>query len=100
METQEETPNNEGEEIQVSVPTQGAAEPMQAEEELRPEAPSQMELVLNVGKLGLSVIDHRPRELVYLVMEKVDVLYGTGLGENVSRYFYYRICQGKCPFNW
>ncbi|KAG0557949.1 hypothetical protein KC19_11G167800 [Ceratodon purpureus] len=73
-------------EIEQAVPTQGATEPMQDEQERRPEAPSQMQITVGVGKFGLSIVDQQPRELVFLVMEKVDVVYATGLGENVSRF--------------
>lgn len=72
-------------EIEQTAPSQGATQPMQAEQERRPEAPSQMEITVGVGKLGLSIVDHQPRELIFFVMEKVDLCYATGLGENVSR---------------
>lgn len=75
----------QGDEIEQSVPSQGATEPMQDEHETRPEAPSQMEIVLRVHKFGLSVVDQYPRELIFFVMEKVDVIYAMGLGDNVSR---------------
>lgn len=76
----------QGDEIEQSVPSQGATEPMQDEHETRPEAPSQMEIVLRVHKFGLSVVDQYPRELIFFVMEKVDVIYAMGLGDNVSRF--------------
>lgn len=74
-----------GDEIEQLTPSQGAMQSMQDDQERRPEVPSQMEIIVGVGKLGLSIVDHQPRELVFLVMEKVDVVYATGLGENVSR---------------
>ena len=77
--------NGESDEIEQSVPTKGATEPMQDGQERRPEAPSQMQISVDIRKVGLSIVDQRPRELVFLVMEKVEVVYATGLGENVSR---------------
>ena len=77
--------NGGGDEIEQSVPTQGATEPMQDEQERRPGAPSQMQIVVGVGKFGLSIVDQQPRELAFLVMERVEVVYATGLGEDVSR---------------
>lgn len=74
-----------GGEIEQSIPTQGAMEPMHNDQERRPEPPSEMQIIVGIGKFGLSVIDNQPRELIFLVMEKVDVVYATGLGENVSR---------------
>lgn len=74
-----------GDEIEQTAPSQGATQPMHDVQERRPEAPSQMEISVGVGRLGLSVIDQTPRELIFFVTEKVDLVYATGLGENVSR---------------
>ncbi|KAG0604101.1 hypothetical protein M758_10G145000 [Ceratodon purpureus] len=75
-----------GDEIEQTAPSQGATQPMHDVQERRPEAPSQMEISVGVGRLGLSVIDQTPRELIFFVTEKVDLVYATGLGENVSRF--------------
>ncbi|KAG0571187.1 hypothetical protein KC19_6G218100 [Ceratodon purpureus] len=75
-----------GYEIEQTAPSQGVTQPMHDVQERRPEAPSQMEISVGVGRLGLSVIDQTPRELIFLVTEKVDLVYATGLGENVSRF--------------
>jgi len=80
-----QTKDVEGDEIEQTVPSQGATQPMQDDQERRPEAPSQMQITVGISKLGLSIVDHQPRELVFLVMEKVDLVYATGLGEDVSR---------------
>lgn len=77
--------NGGDDEIEQSVPTQGATEPMQDKQERRPEAPSQMQIIVGVRKFGLSVVDQQPRELIFFVVEKVEVVYATGLGESVSR---------------
>lgn len=44
-----------------------------------------MEIVLWVYKFGLFVVDQYLWELIFFVMEKVDVIYVMGLGDNVSR---------------
>ena len=51
-----------------------------------PDTVSPLELTIEVGVLGLSVIDHRPRELSYLYMERVYIAYCTGYdGGTTSR---------------
>lgn len=75
----------EGNEIEQLVSTQGATQPIHDDQERRAEAPSQMEIVLGVEVFGLSIIDQQPRELIFLVMKKVDIVFASGLGENVSR---------------
>ncbi|KAJ8444298.1 hypothetical protein Cgig2_019856 [Carnegiea gigantea] len=48
---------------------------------------SPVELTVEVGVLGLSVIDHKPRELSYLYMERVYIAYCTGYdGGTTSRF--------------
>lgn len=84
METQDNG-NIEGNEIEQSVPAEGATESIQDVQERRAEAPSQMEIVLGVDIFGLSIVDQQPRELIFLVMKKVDVVVASGLGEDVSR---------------
>ncbi|XP_021892866.1 uncharacterized protein LOC110810873 isoform X2 [Carica papaya] len=37
-----------------------------------------LELIVELGVVGISVIDHRPKELSYLYLEKVFVSYSTG----------------------
>lgn len=45
------------------------------------------ELIVDLGVVGISVIDQRPRELLYLYLEKVFISYSTGYDEgNTSRY--------------
>lgn len=75
----------EGNEIEQLVSTQVATQPIHDDQERRAEAPSQMEIVLGVEVFGLSIIDQQPRELIFLVMKKVDIVFASGLGENVSR---------------
>jgi hypothetical protein len=102
METQGDKKNHAEEkdgEIEASVPTQGAMEPMQAGHEGRPETPSQMEVVLGVGRLGFSVIDSQPRELIFLVVDDVQVTYATGLGDNVSRFASWHEIE-ECDVNY
>ncbi|KAL6008537.1 hypothetical protein ACLOJK_034050 [Asimina triloba] len=46
-----------------------------------------MELIIELGVFGISVIDHRPRELLYLYLERVFVSYSTGYdGGTTSRF--------------
>jgi len=48
-----------------------------------------LELIIELGILGVSLIDHRPRELLYLYLEKVFVSYSTGYDVGTtSRYLY------------
>lgn len=72
-------------EIEQSVATQGATLSVQSDQERGAEVPSQMEIVLGVETFGLSIVDQQPRELIFLVMKKVDIVFASGLGENVSR---------------
>ena len=47
---------------------------------------SPFEVTVELGVLGISVIDHRPRELSYLYLEKVYIAYSTGYdGGTTSR---------------
>ncbi|KAJ4846821.1 hypothetical protein Tsubulata_004613 [Turnera subulata] len=41
-------------------------------------ATTPMELVVELGAVGVSIIDHRPKELSYLYLERVFVSYSTG----------------------
>ncbi|KAK6146409.1 hypothetical protein DH2020_020278 [Rehmannia glutinosa] len=43
-----------------------------------PEQGSPLELILELGVIGISVVDHRPRELAYLYVEKLFLSYSTG----------------------
>ncbi|KAI3453469.1 hypothetical protein Pfo_010132 [Paulownia fortunei] len=52
-----------------------------------PEQGSPLELILELGVVGISVVDHRPRELAYLYMEKFFISYSTGYdGGTTSRF--------------
>ncbi|GFP96481.1 vacuolar protein sorting-associated protein 13c [Phtheirospermum japonicum] len=52
-----------------------------------PEQGSPMELILELGVIGISIIDHRPRELAYLYVEKLFISYSTGYdGGTTSRF--------------
>lgn len=37
-----------------------------------------LELIIELGVVGVSVIDHRPKELSYLYLERLFVSYSTG----------------------
>lgn len=37
-----------------------------------------LELIIELGVIGVSVIDHRPRELLYFYLERVFISYSTG----------------------
>ncbi|XP_024403056.1 uncharacterized protein [Physcomitrium patens] len=73
-------------EIEQLLPTHGATESIQDDQERCYDAPSQTEIALGIGKFGLSIVDQQPRELVFLSMEKVDIVFASGLGDNVSRF--------------
>ncbi|KAK1307367.1 hypothetical protein QJS10_CPA10g01051 [Acorus calamus] len=46
-----------------------------------------LELIVELGVVGISVIDHRPKELLYLYLERVYISYSTGYdGGNTSRF--------------
>nr|AFN89138.1 vacuolar protein sorting 13 [Mesembryanthemum crystallinum] len=48
---------------------------------------SPLELTIEFGVLGLSVVDHRPRELLYLYLDRVYIAYSTGYdGGTTSRF--------------
>lgn len=48
---------------------------------------SPLELILELGVVGVSIMDHRPRELAYLYMEKFFISYSTGYdGGTTSRF--------------
>ncbi|PIN17888.1 hypothetical protein CDL12_09445 [Handroanthus impetiginosus] len=52
-----------------------------------PEQGSPLELILELGGVGISVVDHRPRELAYLYMKKFFISYSTGYdGGTTSRF--------------
>ncbi|KAG8382460.1 hypothetical protein BUALT_Bualt05G0079500 [Buddleja alternifolia] len=52
-----------------------------------PKQGSPLELVLELGVVGISVVDHRPRELAYLYVEKFFISYSTGYdGGTTSRF--------------
>lgn len=52
-----------------------------------PEQGSPMELILELGVVGISIVDHKPRELAYLYMEKFFISYSTGYdGGTTSRF--------------
>ncbi|KAH6774114.1 pleckstrin homology domain-containing protein [Perilla frutescens var. frutescens] len=48
---------------------------------------SPLELILELGVVGVSIVDHRPKELAYLYMEKFFISYSTGYdGGTTSRF--------------
>jgi vacuolar protein sorting-associated protein 13A/C len=51
-------------------------------------AAAPIELIVELGVVGISVVDHRPKELSYMYLERVFVSYSTGYdGGSTSRYF-------------
>ncbi|XP_058084436.1 uncharacterized protein LOC131232245 isoform X2 [Magnolia sinica] len=46
-----------------------------------------MELIIELGVVGISVIDHRPRELLYLYLERVFISYSTGYDGGMTSRF-------------
>lgn len=77
--------NVDGNEIEQSVAIESEMEPIQDDQERRVEAPSQMKIVLGVEVFGLSIVDQQPRELIFLSMKTVNIVFASGLGDNVSR---------------
>lgn len=56
------------------------------ENEIEPDA-KPLELIVELGVVGISLIDHKPRELLYLHLQKVFISYMTGYGSGTtSRY--------------
>ncbi|XP_022875485.1 uncharacterized protein LOC111393931 isoform X1 [Olea europaea var. sylvestris] len=48
---------------------------------------SPLELIVELGVVGISTVDHQPRELVYLYMERIFISYSTGYdGGTTSRF--------------
>lgn len=47
-------------------------------QEVRPTNSTPLELIVELGIVGLSLVDHRPKELSYLYLERVFVCYSTG----------------------
>ncbi|XP_073111690.1 uncharacterized protein [Elaeis guineensis] len=46
-----------------------------------------LELIIELGVVGVSLIDHRPRELLYLYLEKVFLSYSTGYDAGTTSRF-------------
>ncbi|WVZ11745.1 hypothetical protein V8G54_016275 [Vigna mungo] len=54
------------------------------------------ELLIELGVVGISLVDHRPKELSYLYLERVSLTYSTGYdGGKTSRFLQVR---DKCIF--
>ncbi|KAF6135497.1 hypothetical protein GIB67_015350 [Kingdonia uniflora] len=52
-----------------------------------PSSAAPVELIIELGVVGVSLIDHRPRELAYLYLERVFLSYSTGYdGGTTSRF--------------
>lgn len=50
------------------------------------ENPAPLELIVELGVVGISVVDHRPKELSYLYLERFFISYSTGYdGGTTSR---------------
>ncbi|XP_021768084.1 uncharacterized protein LOC110732449 isoform X1 [Chenopodium quinoa] len=61
-------------------------ESVQMQKKMRNSVPP-FELTVELGVLGLSVIDHRPKELSYLFLERVYVAYSTGCDDGTTNKF-------------
>lgn len=73
---------SEDEEIESDAPNEGGGETIQMSES---PAAAQVELVVNIGKFGLSITDQHPREILYLSLDNVITSYQIGFGERTSR---------------
>lgn len=68
----------------------------QVDSKLREER-SALELIVELGVVGISVVDHKPRELAYLYMERVSISYSTGYdGGTTSRFQYLQVISRHC----
>nr|GEW79812.1 hypothetical protein [Tanacetum cinerariifolium] len=55
---------------------------------------SPLELIVELGVVGVSLVDHRPKELCYLYLERVFISYSTGYdGGTTSRLEFYPIIE-------
>ncbi|KMT11750.1 hypothetical protein BVRB_5g105600 [Beta vulgaris subsp. vulgaris] len=63
-----------------------SGESLQVQRKVRNIAPL-FEFTVELGVLGLSVIDHRPRELSYLYLERVYIAYATGCDGGTTNRF-------------
>lgn len=54
---------------------------------LHPQTSTPLELIIELGVVGVSLIDHRPREFLYLYLEKVFVSYSTGYDAGTTSRF-------------
>lgn len=45
------------------------------------------ELIVELGVVGISIIDHRPKELAYMYLERVVISYSTGLDGGTTNRF-------------
>lgn len=59
---------------------------------------SPLELILELGVVGISIVDHRPRELAYLYMEKFFISYSTGYDGGTTSRFSIILCLA-CLFS-
>lgn len=60
-------------------------EMMPAEEDAEEQASAQTEVVIDIPRLGLSVTDHKPQEILYLFLGNVIFTYQMGFGARTSR---------------
>ncbi|KAG9142715.1 hypothetical protein Leryth_005471 [Lithospermum erythrorhizon] len=51
------------------------------------ESESPLELIVELGAVGVSIVDHRPKELSYLYLERVFISYSTGYDGGMTSRF-------------
>ncbi|GER35434.1 pleckstrin homology (PH) domain-containing protein [Striga asiatica] len=52
-----------------------------------PDQKSPLELVVELGVIGISIVDHRPREIAYIYMEKLFISYSAGYDSGTTSRF-------------
>ncbi|CAA0838075.1 pleckstrin homology (PH) domain-containing protein [Striga hermonthica] len=52
-----------------------------------PDQKSPLELIVELGVIGISVVDHRPREIAYFYMEKLFISYSAGYDSGTTSRF-------------
>lgn len=60
---------------------------------------SPLELIVELGVVAVSIMDHRPRELAYLYMEKFFISYSTGYDGGTTSRFSITFLFGFVNFN-
>ncbi|CAM6084054.1 unnamed protein product [Calypogeia fissa] len=94
---------SEDEEIEASSPGRGDESGHELARVDDKQGSAQVEVVVNIGKLGVSIIDQHPREILYLSLDNVITSYQIGFGERTSRFkvrIGYLQLDNQLPLSW